>query len=150
MTLPVLPLFLLILLGVPLGELYVLIHVGDAVGAFNTIFLVVLTAVVGMWLVRRQGLSVLLRVRETLDRGEAPALEMVEGVLLLIAGLTLLFPGFVTDMVGFLLLVPPLRLWLVRQVIGRWQVVDGGVHDGQADRSHIIEGTWRRDDDEPR
>ena len=92
----------------------------------------------------------LLRVRETLDRGEAPALEMVEGVLLLIAGLTLLFPGFVTDMVGFLLLVPPLRLWLVRQVIGRWQVVDGGVHDGQADRSHIIEGTWRRDDDEPR
>lgn len=148
MTLPVLPLFLLVLLGIPLGELYVLIRVGDAVGAFNTIFLVLLTAFVGIWLVRRQGLSVLARVRETLDRGEAPAVEMVEGMLLLIAGLALLFPGFVTDAVGFLLLFPPLRLWLVRQVIGRWQVADAGARGGRGKGPRIIEGTWRRDDDE--
>jgi UPF0716 protein FxsA len=141
-----LALLLLLLIGVPLGELYVLIRVGGSIGAFPTLYLVVLTAVVGIWLVRRQGFSILSRIHAALDRGEAPAIEVVEGGLVLIAGLALLVPGFVTDLVGFALLVPPLRDRIVRRLIRKWQAT-GAPAEGRQRGPHVIEGDWRRVDD---
>lgn len=149
MTLPVLPLFLLLLVGVPLGELFVLIKVGGSIGAFPTLYLVVLTAVIGVWLVRRQGLAILSRIQATLDRGEAPAIEVVEGALVLTAGLALLVPGFATDLAGFCLLLPPLRGALVRVVVRRWQAKpkDTTFPSARPPGSRTIEGDWIREEE---
>ncbi len=109
--------FLLLILGLPTLELYLLIQVGSGIGALPTVGLVLFTAGLGAWLVRHQGLSTLMRVQAAIQRGEVPALDMLQGALLLLAGLLLLIPGFLTDAVGFLLLVPPLRLWLVARYL---------------------------------
>lgn len=137
-------LVLLLVILLPLGEIYLLIRVGGAIGAFPTIFLVVLTAVAGVWLVRHQGLGVIARVRSALERGETPATEVVEGVLVVLAGVALLVPGFASDLVGFLLLIPPLRLWLSAGIVRRSQAVAAARQAGQ---SRVIEGTWSRDED---
>ena len=79
---PFLLIFLIIFVFIPLTELYVIIEVGDQIGAFATIWLVVLTAVIGGWLVRKQGMGILFRIRQQMEQGEAPAIEMLEGALL--------------------------------------------------------------------
>jgi Protein affecting phage T7 exclusion by the F plasmid len=141
-------LFLLLFVGAPLVELYFLIQVGSFIGALPTIALSVLTAVIGGALVRMQGLGVLLRVRQAMDRGEAPALELLDGAVLLVTGFLLLLPGFLTDILGFLLLIPPLR----RALILRYVRVDtlGPSRDdddlGAGDRPRIIDADWRRED----
>jgi UPF0716 protein FxsA len=116
---PFLLIFLVIFVFIPLTELYVIIEVGDTIGAFATIWLVVLTAVLGGWLVRKQGMGILFRIRQQMERGEAPAIEMLEGALLAIMGILLLLPGFITDALGFLLLIPPLRKFLVVEFLKR-------------------------------
>lgn len=138
--------FLLLFVGVPLMELYLLIQVGSEIGALPTIGLTVLTAVIGAALVRVQGFGVVMRVRAEMDRGEVPALPMMDGALLLAAGLMLLLPGFFTDALGFLLLVPPLR----RVLIGRLVRVVPAHPPGQAPRDEgprVIEGDYRRERD---
>lgn len=137
-------------IGLPVLELYLLIQVGSEVGAFAAILLTLSTAVVGLWLVRRQGVSVIFRLRETLDRGEPPALEMLEGALLLLAGLALFLPGFATDAFGFILLVPWVRQRIIRWVLSRVRVDEAVVvvrEPGAARGSRIIEGTWKRGED---
>ncbi len=112
-------LLLVLFLTVPLVEIYLLIKVGNFIGALPTVFLVVFTAVVGVVLLRLQGFATMRRVQAMLARGEIPAVEMLEGVALLVSGALLLTPGFFTDTIGFLLLVPPLRrrliLWLIER-----------------------------------
>lgn len=138
-------LFLLFLfIALPLLELYVLIQVGSEIGAFTTIALSILTAVIGMTLVRYQGLGVLMRVHGQIDRGEVPALEMLDGALLLIAGLFLLLPGLLTDSVGFLLLVSPLRRWLIARGVRITPTVNTANTDQEGPR--VIEGDYRRED----
>jgi UPF0716 protein FxsA len=110
-------LLLLILIGLPLLEIYVLITVGGWIGAIPTIFLIVFTAVLGALLMRHQGLKALSSVQASMQRGEIPALTLLEGFLILVAGVLLLTPGFVTDLFGFLLLVAPLRRMLVQYAI---------------------------------
>lgn len=139
------PLLLLLLVGLPLLELYLLIRVGSEIGAFPTIALSILTAVIGTWLVRHQGLGLLLRVREMTDRGEIPALEMLDGALLIVAGLFLLLPGFLTDAAGFLLLIPVLRHTLVGRAVRVVPARPRGLGDGE-DRPRVIEGDYRRED----
>jgi UPF0716 protein FxsA len=144
---PPLLLVLLIFVVAPLGELYLLIEVGSAIGAITTIALTVFTAVLGGLLVRLQGVSVLLRVREMTARGEVPAIEMLEGAVLMLAGLLLLLPGFATDALGFLLLVSPLR----RALLLGWLRRRGVLHPGQQPPSRpgqrrIIDGEYRRED----
>jgi UPF0716 protein FxsA len=108
---------LLILIGVPAVELWLLIEVGSEIGAGATIALIILTAVLGTLLFRIQGLATLQRLRAHIDRGETPVAEVVSGVGLLFAGLLLLIPGFATDALGFLLFIPPLRRWLAGLLI---------------------------------
>ncbi len=104
-------------LVVPFVELFVIIQVGRAVGVVDTIAILVLVSVVGAWLVKREGLSVLRRAQERVDRGAVPGRELVDGVLILFAGALLLTPGFVTDLVAILLLVPPVRAALRSGVV---------------------------------
>ena len=94
---------------VPFLELYVILQVGQAIGAVDTIGLLVLVSVVGAWLVKREGISVLRRAQERISQGAVPGRELVDGVLILFAGTLLVTPGFVTDMVAVLLLLPPIR-----------------------------------------
>jgi len=143
--------FLALLIGAPLAELYVLIEVGSQIGALSTILISIFTAVLGAWLVRMQGLAVLFRVQQSLARGEPPALELMEGALLLVAGLVLLFPGFITDALGFLLLVPPLRRGLILRWLRRQDLLrpaPGAPSDAAPQRRvEVIEGEFRREED---
>ena len=106
-------LLLVLFLVVPIAEIWVLIEVGSVVGAVATIGLVVLTAVVGAALMRTQGLATLFRARDRDGKGEVPALELLEGAVILIAGAFLLTPGFITDAAGFACLIPSIRRRLV-------------------------------------
>ncbi|MEN8177499.1 MAG: FxsA family protein [Pseudomonadota bacterium] len=142
--------FLLLFVGIPLIELYFLIQVGSEIGAFSTIFLTIFTALLGGWMVRAQGFSTIMRVRETMDHGEVPALEMMEGSVLLVCGFMLLLPGFITDAVGFIFLIPPLRRWLLSAGLKGAGVMRpaGPRQSGDSQKNQrVIEGEFRRDDD---
>jgi len=109
-------LFLLaVLIATPLIELSLLVRVAHAASWETTIFLVVATGVIGASLARRQGLNTWLKVQSDLARGEIPTAEIVDGVLIFIAGLVLLTPGFITDGIGFALLIPPVRRFVRRK-----------------------------------
>ena len=100
----------------PIIEIAVFIALGGEIGIWNTICLIVITAIIGAWLLKTQGLTTLRRAQESLSRHIFPVTELFDGICLLVAGILLLTPGFVTDLIGFLLSVPPtriaLRAWL--------------------------------------
>jgi UPF0716 protein FxsA len=110
---------LLLFLVVPFAELYVLIQVGHVIGALPTIGLLIAVSVLGAWLVKREGFAVLARARQRIDAGEMPGKELVDGVLILLAGALLISPGFLSDVVGVLLLLPPVRA-VMRGATVRW------------------------------
>ena len=151
-------LFLLFLL-IPLVEIYFLIQVGKVIGAGWTIFLVVGTAVLGAYLLRLQGFNTLQRAQTSMARGEIPAIEMMEGMALLVSGALLLTPGFFTDALGFLLLVPAVRKAMIGQMLKNSQIIftrgqssifeRGRPYGSASDKGDIIEGEVV-DDDEPR
>lgn len=144
---------LLLFLLVPLVEIYILIEVGRVIGALPTIGLCVLTAVIGAALLRMQGFQTLRRAQDNLARGEIPAIEMFEGIALAFGGALLLTPGFATDAVGFLCLIPWSRRALIRAALRRMDVYygpPGGPGGPRAGRHYTIEGDFRRrrrDDD---
>jgi UPF0716 protein FxsA len=153
---PLVLILFIVLVSVPLVEIYVLIQVGRVVGAGTTVALVVFTAVLGAWLLRGQGLATLARARATLDQGQLPAEELVEGLILLLAGVLLLTPGFVTDALGFAALLPPVRRTLAGALAARLriQIVQsqrrrpGPGPGGPASGNRTIEADYRveRDD----
>lgn len=152
---PITILFFLFL-TIPMVEIYLLIKVGGVIGAPLTIFLVVFTAVLGAWLLRIQGFSTLRRIQQTLNQGGLPAVELVEGAVLLVCGALLLTPGFFTDTIGFVFLVPPLRraviTWAMRRLIAPQQAgfshnQDERSHAHRPHQSHTIEGEYTREDD---
>lgn len=100
---------------VPVAEIYVLVSVGGAIGVLPTIALVLLTALAGAHLARLQGLSVMMRIRENLAQGFMPAEELLDGLLIFLAGMVLLTPGFLTDIAGLLILLP-----VTRNMFKRW------------------------------
>jgi UPF0716 protein FxsA len=105
-------------LVVPIVEMLVLLKVGSFIGAFYTVALVLMTAVIGVSLLKRQGLSAFVRANEKMQTGQMPVAEMGEGLMLAVAGALLLTPGFVTDGIGFLLLTPSVRYYLAAKWIG--------------------------------
>ncbi len=94
---------------VPLAELYVIIQVGQAFGALNTIALLIVISVAGAWLAKREGLSVWRRFQNQVQVGAVPGKEIADGVMILFAGALLMTPGFLTDLLGIALLLPPVR-----------------------------------------
>jgi UPF0716 protein FxsA len=116
----VVPLLVVLFIGVPFAELYVLIQVGHAIGVLDTLALLFLVSVVGAWLAKREGLSVLRRMQAALDAGRVPGTELVDGFLILVAAALMLTPGFLTDIVAILLLLPPVRAGLRRELRRRF------------------------------
>lgn len=100
----------------PLIEIAVLIQVGGWLGLWPTLGLIVLTAIIGTWMLRQQGFAVMARAQQQLAEGTVPLGEVFEGFCLVIAGALLLTPGFVTDVVGGSLLLPPVRAWLYKRL----------------------------------
>lgn len=132
---------------VPFVEIYVLLQVGGIIGAFPTIFLVVFTAVLGAWLLRRQGFATWQRFQAALQRGEVPAYEMIEGPILLIGGALLLTPGFFTDILGFACLIPSLRRKVAKYIIEH-HLIQMPNHPGnqtQHTPSGVIEGEYTKE-----
>lgn len=130
--------FLKLFLGftlIPVIELYLLIKIGSLIGAFNTILLVIVTGAVGAYLARLQGLQAIFRVRTRMQQGEMPAEELLDALIILVAGIVLLTPGLLTDIAGLLLLLPQTRFqfkkWL-QQKLNQW-ILRHGVH---VDRFH--------------
>lgn len=103
------PLFFLIFIVLPLIEIFIFAEVGEAIGGWNTVGLVLLTGVIGMWCVRSQGLSTLISAQQKLNNAQIPAEELISGICIVIAGLLLITPGFLTDFIGFMLFIPPVR-----------------------------------------
>jgi len=97
------------LMAMVLVEIYVMIKIGSAIGAFNTIAILILVSIFGLWLTKHAGFAVLNRMRMQVEAGKMPTAEIIDGVLVLAAGLLLVFPGFVSDAFGLLLLFPPTR-----------------------------------------
>ena len=97
---------LLIILFVPLIEIYLFIQIGGQIGAFNTLLIILLTAVIGIYFVRLQGLNTLKSGVTQLYRNQIPIYEMMSGAALAVAALLLIIPGFATDVLGFLLILP--------------------------------------------
>lgn len=139
----------LIVLVVPFVEIYVLLQVGGIIGAFPTIFLVVFTAALGAWLLRRQGFATWQRFQANLAQGVVPAYEMIEGPILLVGGALLLTPGFFTDMVGFACLIPTLRRRIAQYIIENHLInsASGDVFNQfKRPPQDIIEGEYRKND----
>ena len=115
---------------IPVIELYLLIKLGATVGPFNTLLLVILTGAAGAYLAKLQGLEAMLRVKTRLQQGETPAEEMLDALIIFIAGIVLLTPGLLTDISGLLLLLPATRrkfkIWL-RQKFDQW-IQSSNVH----------------------
>jgi UPF0716 protein FxsA len=110
----------LVALAIVVGviEIAVMIQIGQLIGVVNTIGLLILVSLIGAWLVKRQGLGVIARIREQRAAGRLPAAEVFDGALVLVAGVLLVIPGFVTDVLGLLLLFPPIRA-LARRFVSR-------------------------------
>jgi UPF0716 protein FxsA len=99
---------------IPFLEIYLLMEIGSYIGAFNTLMIVILTGFLGALLARYQGLKTMLKVRESLARGEMPAEHLLDALLIFLAGIVLLTPGFLTDLAGFIILIPTTRFRIKR------------------------------------
>ena len=123
-------LFLLFVL-MPIIEIAVLIQVGGAIGGWTTVGIVILTALIGTYMLRQQGIATLAQAQQRMNSGQMPAQQMLEGLFLLIGGLLLLTPGFITDFFGFLCLIPPTRRFLTHKLasngLSGFNVFVGGV-----------------------
>ncbi|MFT5720977.1 MAG: UPF0716 protein FxsA [Motiliproteus sp.] len=113
---------LLLFIIIPIVEITLLINVGQAIGVWYTIALVVLSAFIGVNMLRQQGVATLTRARSRMASGELPAQEMVEGLVLAVGGALLITPGFVTDVLGFCCLVPLTRQAMVKPLLRRFAV----------------------------
>ena len=119
----------ILFIAIPLVELYVIIAVGERIGAFWTVILVLLTAVIGVNLLRMQGMSTLMRAQKNMAQGGIPAMEMMEGIALAVGGVLLITPGFITDSIGFMCLIPASRRAIIRYIMAK-STVHSSFHGG--------------------
>ncbi len=137
--------FLIIFIIIPILEVYAFIEVGGEIGAAKTVLLCILTAIIGGFIVKMQGIGTLIKAQMNIQSGRAPLKEIFEGFCIIIAGIFLLTPGFVTDIVGFILLFPPFRSILCQKAIssGKFETYNGKKPPNQSnDNEHIIEGDY--------
>lgn len=134
-------LLVLLFIVVPIAELYVIIQVGEAIGVWPTLLLLLLDAIVGSWLLKHEGRAAWRRFNEALAERRIPAKEVADGFLVILGGALLIAPGFITDIFGILFLIPPTRALarklLTRFTVGRVAVVGfpGGTTSGSWGRS---------------
>ena len=131
---------LLLIIGIPLIEIYLMIEVGGIIGAFNTIFLIFFTAVAGIVFARIEGFKALQSGFQQLIKNELPVYEIISGAAIAFAALLLIIPGFLTDLFGFLLIIPITRKFFIRSI-------SSGLRR-QKDTEDIIEGTLEENEHE--
>ena len=136
-TIHLLKYLILLFILIPLAEIYVLIKVGTQIGALPTLLLILLMAVLGSVLFRIQGFITLVKIRHALDQGELPALALVEGLILLGAGVLLLIPGFISDVLAFICLLPVVRRALATLLLDQYFV-----HRKRGTQPVVIEGEF--------
>jgi UPF0716 protein FxsA len=130
---------LLFIIGIPLIEIYLMIKVGGFIGAFNTIFLIFFTAIAGIYFARLEGLNAIRSGFGQLVKNEMPIYELISGAALAFAALLLIIPGFVTDIFGFLLIIPFTRKLLIKSVSSNFQkrnatnIVEGSIEEENKD-----------------
>ena len=150
------PFIFVLFVVMPVIEIAILIKVGGILGVWTTIIIVIFTAVLGTVMLRAQSLSTIQSVQSRMNAGQLPAMQMMEGVVLLIGGVLLLTPGFITDGLGFFCLIPQTRRWLLKKAIARAKVSvfsghpssDTNTADKRKDKADpgVIEGKFRRED----
>ena len=124
----------LCILSIPLIEIYLMIKVGGVVGAFNTIFLIFFTAITGVYFARLAGLNAIRSGFNQLMKNEMPIYEIISGAALAFAALLLIIPGFLTDLVGFLLIIPVTRKFFIRSISSKF--------NRKKNEENIIEGSF--------
>lgn len=147
-------------LVIPVIEIYTLVKVGGIIGAGWTIFIVIGTAVLGAGLLRQQGLATWTRLNQSMAQGQLPPTILVEGIILLLSGAFLLTPGFVTDAIGFLFLMPPVRKLIAESLLRRGMFRASGMSamyssrsstqtrsNSQSQQHNVIEGEYESKDD---
>ena len=146
----------LVFFSIPIVEMYLLIEVAERIEALPTILLVMLTAVLGVSLIRQQGLSTLTKGIRRLNQAEIPAAEIIEGVLLAVAGAFLITPGFLTDFIGFMIIIPMIRRITALMLLKRMAVranfrtngsdLGGGSNKTRDISGSVIEGEYEKKD----
>ncbi len=129
---------LLIILFIPLIEIYLFIQIGSQIGAFNTILIILLTAVIGIYFVRMEGLNTLRSGVTQIYRNKLPVYELISGAALAMAALLLIIPGFATDIIGFLLILPVTRNLIFNQL--------GKKYRKEKNKDDLIEGEYEDKD----
>ena len=134
---------ILFIIGIPLVEIYLLIKVGGIIGAFNTIFLIFFTAIMGVYFARLEGLNAVRSGFSQLVKNELPIYEIISGAALAFAALLLIMPGFLTDLVGFLLIVPVTRKFFIRTISSKFNrkkndedIIEGSVEENKQDNNN--------------
>ena len=126
---------ILFIITIPLIEIYLMIKVGGMIGAFNTIFLIFFTAVTGIYFARLEGLNALRSGFSQLIKNEIPVYELVSGAALAFAALLLIIPGFLTDFIGFLLIIPITRKFFIKSISSK-------INKRKVDDENVIEGSF--------
>ena len=111
----------LFIIGVPLIEIYLMIKVGSVIGAFNTIFLIFFTAITGIYFAKLEGLNAIRSGLHQLVKNELPLYEIISGAALAFAAFLLIIPGFLTDLVGFFLIIPITRKFLIKSIFSKFK-----------------------------
>ena len=128
---------ILFIIGIPLIEIYLMIKIGGVIGAFNTIFLIFFTAITGVYFARLEGLNTIRSGIGQLVRNEMPIYELISGAAIAFAALLLIIPGFLTDIVGFLLIIPFTRKFIIKNLSVKFKKVDS--------ENNFIEGEFEED-----
>ena len=125
---------ILFIIGIPLIEIYLMIKVGGVIGAFNTIFLIFFTAITGIYFAKLEGLNAIRSGFTQLVKHEIPIYEIISGAALAFAALLLIIPGFLTDLVGFLLIIPITRKFFIKSISSKF--------NRKKENGNIIEGSF--------
>ena len=112
---------IILIIAIPLVEIFLMIKIGHLIGAFNTILLIIFTAITGIYYAKLEGLNTLRSGMNQLIKNEIPAYELISGAALALAALLLIFPGFLTDLIGLILIVPYTRKLLFRSTISKFK-----------------------------
>jgi len=131
---------ILFIIGIPLIEIYLMIKIGGVIGAFNTIFLIFFTAITGIYFAKLEGLNTIKSGVGQLVKNEVPIYELISGAAIAFAALLLIIPGFLTDIVGFLLIVPFTRRFIIKNLSSKFKKVD--VQD------NVIEGEFEENNND--
>ena len=134
---------ILFIIGIPLIEIYLMIKIGSIIGAFNTIFLIFFTAIMGVYFARLEGLNAVRSGFSQLVKNELPIYEIISGAALAFAALLLIIPGFLTDLVGFLLIVPVTRKFFIKSISSKFNrkkndedIIEGSVEENKQDNNN--------------